>query len=120
MWTVLLERGLLTDTPATTTGALNNKDVILIKMRAYAATGNREGDHQIVQTPVGQGAEGAHQRAGRFVPMVHGLNQQRPVAFAQMVVTFKWAMFDLPCPVKVAHQSAIHLIFHRQTGQFIR
>ncbi len=46
--------------PATATGTLNDKHVVLIQMRTHAATGNGEGDHQIVHSPVWQGAEGTH------------------------------------------------------------
>ena len=117
---VLLKRGFLAHAPATTASTLNDKDIILIDMRANAAARHREGDHQIVNAPVGEGAERAHQRAGGFVPVVNGLNQQRPVAFTEVIVAFERTVADLPVTIKVAHQSAIDFIFHRQTSQFIR
>ncbi|MNL20471.1 hypothetical protein D3C87_1417200 [compost metagenome] len=75
VWTVLFHRHFLTHTPATTARTLNDKHVILIQMGPNAATGYREGDHQVVHAPVGQGAERMHQGCGRLMPMVDGLNQ---------------------------------------------
>lgn len=62
MWAVLFHRHLFPDAPAPTAGALNDKHIILIQMRTDAAPGYREGDHQIVDTPVRQSAERMHQR----------------------------------------------------------
>ena len=89
-------------------------------MRANAAARHREGDHQIIEAPVRQHAERAHQFGGRFVPVVHRLRQQRPVLLPQMVKILKRAVARLPLAVNVAHQTAVNFHLHRQTGQFVR
>ncbi|MNC46625.1 hypothetical protein D3C75_956510 [compost metagenome] len=48
----LLQRQFVTHAPAAAPHALDDKYVVLIDMRPYAATRNRERDHQIVQPPV--------------------------------------------------------------------
>ena len=85
----LTHRQLIAHAPAAAAHALNNKDVILIDMRADAAAGDGEGDHQVVDTPVRQGAERVHQRRRRFMPVVNRLHQQGPVVFAQVIVAFE-------------------------------
>lgn len=89
-------------------------------MRANAAAGNGKGDHQIVDTPVRQSAERAHQGGGGFMPVVYRLYQQRPVALTQMIVAFERAMADLPFAILMANESAVDFAFHRQPRQLIR
>ncbi|MNV82304.1 hypothetical protein D3C71_1760300 [compost metagenome] len=73
---VLFHRHFIADAPATTASSLNDKHIVLVEVRAHATARNREGDHQIVHAPVGQGAERMHQGCGRLMPVVHGLHQQ--------------------------------------------
>lgn len=120
MWAVLLHRDFIAHAPATPAGSTDDKHVVLIEMGTYAAAGHGERDHQIINTPVGERAEGLHQRGRRLVPVIHRLHQQRPVVFAQVIVAFERAMADLPFPVTVADRAAIDFAFHRQPGQFIR
>ncbi|SAE88312.1 Uncharacterised protein [Enterobacter cloacae] len=37
-----------------------------------------------------------------------------------MIVAFKGTVADLPFPVLVAYQTAVYLVFHRQTSEFVR
>ncbi|ABV13051.1 hypothetical protein CKO_01924 [Citrobacter koseri ATCC BAA-895] len=117
---MLLQLQLLAYAPAAATGSLNDKDIVLIQMRTHAAARDGKGDHQIVNTPVWQRAERTHQRSGRFMPVVYGLNQQRPVVLAEVVVTLERAVADLPFTILMTDQTAIDFAFHRQSRQFVR
>ena len=89
-------------------------------MRAHAAARHGEGDHEIIQTPVRQHAERAHQLRRRHVPVVHRLRQQRPAGFTQAVKVLKRTIAGLPFAVEMAHQTAIDLRLHRQASQLVR
>ncbi|CSS16784.1 Uncharacterised protein [Shigella sonnei] len=52
MWAVLFHLQLFAHSPATTSGTLNDKHVVLIEMRADAAARYRKRNHQIINTPV--------------------------------------------------------------------
>ena len=52
--------------------------------------------HEIIQTPVRQHAERAHQLRRRHVPVVHRLRQQRPAGFTQAVKVLKRTIAGLP------------------------
>jgi hypothetical protein len=108
----LTHRQLIAHAPAAAAHALNNKDVILIDMRADAAAGDGEGDHQVVQTPVRQYAERSHQLGGRHMPVVYRLGQQRPAGFAQAVEMFKRSIAGLPFTVGQADQPAVDFRLH--------
>ena len=112
MRTELTHRQLVTHAPAAAAHALNNKDVILIDMRADTAAGDGEGDHQVVQAPVRQYAERAHQLGGRHMPVVYRLGQQGPTGFAQPVEMFKRTIAGLPFAVFQADQPAVDFRLH--------
>ena len=120
MRAVLFHRHLFPNAPAPTAGALNDKHIILIQMRADAASRHREGDHQVVDTPVRQSTERMHQRCGRFMPVVNRLHQQGPVVFAQVIVAFEGTVTDLPFSILMADKAAIDLALHGQSCQFVR
>ena len=118
--TMLLHRHLFAHAPAAATGTLNDKHVVLVEMRADAASRNGKRDHQIVDAPVGKGAERVHQRRRRLVPVIDRLYQQRPVIFAQMVVALKRTVADLPFTVLMTDQATVDFALHRQSGQLVR
>ena len=78
----LAHRQLIAHTPAAAAHPLDNKDVILVDMRANAAARHGVGDHQIIKAPGGQHAKRLHQLGGRRMPVVYRLRQQGPVALA--------------------------------------
>ncbi len=45
---MLFQRYFFPDAPATTAGALNDKHIILVKVRANASAGYGKGDHQVI------------------------------------------------------------------------
>ncbi len=116
----LTHRQFIAHAPAAAAHALNNKDIVLIDMRTHAAARHREGDHQIVQTPVRQHAKRAHQLRRRHMPVIHRLRQQRPAGFAEIIEIFKRPVSGLPLAVFVAYQAAVHFGLHRQPGQLVR
>lgn len=120
MRAVLFHRHFFPDAPAPTASALDDKHIILIQMRADAAARYGEGDHQVVDTPVRQGAERVHQRRRRLMPVVDRLYQQGPVVFAQVIVAFEGTVTDLPFSILMADKAAIDLALHGQSSQFVR
>ncbi|MNC33045.1 hypothetical protein D3C81_2131970 [compost metagenome] len=54
------------------------------------------------------------------MPVVNGLNQQRPVVFAQVIIALEWTVADLPSAFVMADQAAVHLVFHGKACEFIR
>ncbi|SPW26435.1 Uncharacterised protein [Edwardsiella tarda] len=120
MRAVLTALPFLPDTPASAAATLDDEDIILVDVWADATAGNREGDHQIVHPPVRQVAERSHQRRRRGMPVIDRLYQQRPVGLAQVVIAGKRTMAHLPRPLLVTDQAAVHLLLHRQPGQFVR
>ncbi len=116
----LTHRQLVAHAPAAAAHPLNDKHVVLIDMRTHAAARYREGDHQIIQTPVRQDAERTHQLRGGHMPVVHRLRQQRPAGFAQIVKVLKRTIAGLRFTVEMAHQTAIDFRLHRQPCQLVR
>ncbi len=120
MRAVLLQLQFFAHAPATSPGSLNDKHIVLIKMWANAAAGDREGDHQIVNPPVRQFAKRTHQRGGGFMPVIDRLYQQRPVVLAEMIIAFERTVANLPFTVLMADESAVDFAFHCQSSQFVR
>src|SRR5471030_265707 len=120
MRTVLFHWDFFAYTPAAAASALNDEYIVLIQMRAYTTAGDRVGDHQVVHAPVRNVAERAHQMGRGLVPVINGLNQNRPVVFTQMIITFKRPVTHLPAAILMTDQAAVDFVFHRQTGQLIR
>ena len=117
---VLFHRHFFTHAPAAAAGTLNDKHIVLVEMRTDAAAGDGKRDHQIVDAPVGQGAERMHERRRWLMPVIDGLYQQRPVILAQVIVALKGAVADLPFTVLMTDQAAVDFALHSQSGQFVR
>ena len=113
----------LANLPAAMAVRLQQEYVVVVEMRADAATGGSEADHQVVDAPLGQELE-VLQQLGHFRnELVDGLDQQGPVALGQILegVFVERAALQLPGAFPVLdHQARFDFLFQRQASQFVR
>ena len=112
----------LADLPAALAFGLQQEHVVVVEVRADAAAGRGEADHQVVDTPAGQEAE-VLEHFGHFRhELVDGLHQQGPVAFGQLAegVLGERAAAQFPrVGAVLQHQARFDFLFQRQAGQFV-
>lgn len=97
--------------------------VVVVEVRTDVAARRSEADHHVIDAPARQEAEVLQQLGDFRDELVHGLDQQGPVAFRQLAelvfgegpaAQFPWALavFD--------HQARFDFFFQGQAGQFVR
>ncbi|MCY1537472.1 hypothetical protein D9M68_729670 [compost metagenome] len=102
--------------------ALEQEYVVVVEVRAHATAGGGETDHHVIDAPAGQETELLEQLGHVRDELVHGLDQQGPVAFGEVLVGVlgEGAATQFPGAFAVfQHQARLDFLFEGQARQFI-
>ncbi len=113
----------LADAPASLAMGLQQEYIVVVEMRADAATRRGVADHHVVDAPVRQETEVLEQLGDFRDQLIHGLHQQGPVTFRQLLVGIFGERTATQFPRAVAmldDQTGFDFLFERKAGQFVR
>ena len=113
---------LVGNLPAPPANALQQENIVIVKMRADAAAIDGVADHEVVQPRVGNEGKMAQQAVGFVPPEVQALHQHCPghgrVAHLQALFLLR-AVLYAPLAVLTAHQTRFHIGIARQREQLV-
>ncbi|MCY1175322.1 hypothetical protein D9M73_155550 [compost metagenome] len=112
----------LADFPVALAMALQQEHVVVVEVRADAATRGGEADHHIIDAPARQEAEVLEQFANFRHELVDGLYQQGPVFFRQFGegVFAERAAAQFPrVRAVLQHDTRLDLVFQGQAGELV-